>query len=110
LRVHRSGYYAWLKCPVCDRAKEDARLLPLIKASYAASGGAYGSPRVFLDLREVGEKCSRHRVAKIMRQHRIRAVRSYKRPRYVAGQLSVVAPNRLQREFSVAGGTVLISV
>ncbi len=103
MRVHRSGYYAWLKCPVCDRAKEDARLLPLIKASYAASGGAYGSPRVFLDLREVGEKCSRHRVAKIMHQHRIRAVRSYKRPRYVAGQLSGVAPNRLQREFSVAG-------
>ena len=66
-----------------------------------ASGGSYGSPRVFLDLREEGETCSRHRVAKIMRRHRIRAIRSYKRPHYVAGQLSVVAPDRLQREFTV---------
>jgi putative transposase len=101
LRVHRSGYYAWLRTPRSARAIEDDRLLKRIRASFAASGGAYGSPRIFLDLREEGERCGRHRVARIMRQHRIRAVRSYKKPRYVAGKLSVVAPNRLQQEFTV---------
>jgi len=101
LRVHRSGYYAWLKRPLSVRAKEDKRLLELIKISHVASGGAYGSPRVFLDLREEGETCGRHRVARIMKQSRIKAIRSYKRPRYVAGKPSIVTPNRLKREFTV---------
>jgi putative transposase len=101
LRVHRSGYYAWLKKPVCERAREDARLLRRIRASYVASGGSYGSLRIFLDLREEGERCGRHRVARIMQKHWIKAIRSYKRPRYAAGRPSLVAPDRLQREFTV---------
>ena len=101
LRVHRSGYYAWLKKPLSDRTIEDRRLLELIRDSHDTSGGAYGSPRVFLDLREQGETCGRHRVARVMKQGRIKAVRSYKRPRYVAGKLSLVTPNHLQREFTV---------
>ncbi|WP_353744298.1 IS3 family transposase [Spongiibacter sp.] len=39
----------------------------LTRSSYAASRGVYGSPRVFLDLREVGETCGIHRVAKTMK-------------------------------------------
>jgi putative transposase len=101
LRVHRSGYYAWLKKPLSDRAVEDKRLLALIRASHDASGGAYGSPRVFQDLREQGETCGRHRVARVMKQGRIKAVRSYKRPRYVGGKPSLLAPNLLRRVFSV---------
>lgn len=34
-----SGYYAWLKNPLSDRAKEDTRLLRLIRASFKASQG-----------------------------------------------------------------------
>lgn len=40
--------------PLSDRRLEDQRLPKLIRDSYA-SGGVYGSPRVFLDLREAGE-------------------------------------------------------
>jgi putative transposase len=97
LRVHRSGFYAWLKKPLSDRAVEDQRLLELIRIFHEESGGAYGSPRVFLDLREAGETCGRHRVARIMKRCRIKAIRSYKRPRYVAGKLSVVTPVNGQR-------------
>ena len=61
LDVTRSGYYAWLRNPLCERAREDARLLRLIRASYAASHGVYGAKRVFLDLREAGETCSKRR-------------------------------------------------
>ena len=58
LGVAPSGYYAWLKEPTSNRAREDARLLRLIRASFIASHGIYGAPRVFLDLREAGETWS----------------------------------------------------
>ena len=56
---------------------------------------------VFLDLREAGERVGRKRVARLMREHRIRAIRGYKKPRHLAGVPSVIAPNRLQRQFTV---------
>ena len=59
LDVAPSGYYAWLKQPISDRAMEDARLLRLIRKSFIASHAIYGAPRVFLDLREAGETCSK---------------------------------------------------
>jgi len=101
LRVHRSGYYAWLKRPRSARAVEDQRLWELIQTFHAESDGVYGSPRVFRDLRAMGETCGRHRVARIMRAHRIRGVPVRKRPRYRSGKPAVVAPNRLAREFTV---------
>jgi putative transposase len=78
LEVTRSGYYAWLREPISRRAQEDIRLLRLIRASFVASHGIYGAPRVFLDLREAGETCSKHRVARLMRVNKIRAVRGYR--------------------------------
>ena len=101
LKVSRSGFYQWLHKPLSDRAIEDQRLLSLIRASYAASGGVYGAPRVFLDLREAGETCGKHRVARIMRIHKIKAVRGYKAPKPIAGRPSIIAPNKLQRAFTV---------
>ena len=42
--------------------QESARLLRLIRASFAPSYGIYRAPCVFLDLRKVEETCSKHRV------------------------------------------------
>src|SRR5579863_10069257 len=92
LDVARAGYYAWLRKPLSDRAKEDARLLRLIRASYNASHGVYGSTRIFLDLREAGETCSKHRVARIMRANKIRALHGYRTRRYVAAKPSASCP------------------
>lgn len=58
LGVAPCGYYKWLAQPLSKPATEDARLLGLIRASFTASQGIYGAPRVFLDLREAGETCS----------------------------------------------------
>jgi putative transposase len=102
LRASRSGYYAWVQKPLSDRAIEDQRLLILIRDSYTASSGVYGAPRVFADLREAGETCGKHRVARIMREHKIKALRGYKAPRYIAGRPSIITPNHLNREFTVA--------
>ena len=78
LGVARAGYYAWLDHPVSDRAQEDARLLRLIRSSFTASHGIYGAPRVLQDLRERGEKCSKHRVARLMRENGIQALHGYR--------------------------------
>ena len=78
-----------------------ARLLRLIRASFIASHGVYGAPRVFLDLREAGETCSKHRVERLMRQNRLRALHGYRTRRWSVGKPAVLVPNVLQRQFTV---------
>ncbi len=101
LDVAPSGYYEWLKQPISNRAQEDTRLLRLIRASFKASQGIYGAPRVFLDLREAGETCSKHRVARLMRENGLRAQHGYRTRRWSVGKPSVLIPNLLQRQFTV---------
>ena len=102
LNVAPSGYYAWLKNPMSNRAKDDARLLRLIRASFKASQGVYGAPRVFLDLREAGETCSKHRVAGLMRENNMRAVPGYRTRRYIAGKPAELVPNLVKRNFNIS--------
>ncbi|MGP2832594.1 IS3 family transposase [Serratia nevei] len=101
LHVARAGFYAWLHNPVSARDKDNQRLLTLIHDSYSLSGGVYGYRRVHGDLNEIGETCGKNRVGRIMQLNRIKAVRGYKAPRRIAGRPSVVAPNRVQRQFTV---------
>ena len=100
LGVAPSGYYKWLQHPVSNRRQEDARLLRLVRASFVASHGIYGAPRVFLDLREAGETCSKHRVARLMREANLRALHGYRMRRWAVGKPSVLIPNLLQRQFT----------
>src|SRR5262245_2057176 len=102
LNVTPSGYYAWLTEPISKRAQEDARLLRLIRAAFVASHGIYGAPRVFLDLREAGETCSKHRVARLMRINGIRAAYGYRAKRRSASEPSALIPNSLLRNFTVS--------
>jgi putative transposase len=102
LGVARSGYYAWLRKPKSNRELEDKRLLRLIRVSFDASHGVYGAPRVFLDLREAGETCSKHRVARLMRENNIRAQPGYRTRRYVSGKPAVLIPNLVKRNFEVS--------
>ena len=91
LNVHPSGYYAWRRNPESRRAKEDRRLLTLIRQSWEDSGRVYG------------ERSGWHRVAWIMRQHGIRSQTGYRRrPGHKYGRPSAVAPNHLQQQFDVA--------
>ena len=101
LGVSRSGFYQWLRNPLSNRAVEDQRLLDLIRAPYTASHGIYGAPRIFLDLREAGETCSKHRVARIMRANNLKARYGYRAPRSTRSPTSLLTPNTLQRRFTV---------
>lgn len=42
LRVHFSGFYAWLKKPLSRRAQEDLRQTELIRQAWTESGKVYG--------------------------------------------------------------------
>lgn len=85
-----------------DRAQEDARLLQLIRASFIASHGIYGAPRVFQDLRERGETCSKHRVARLMRENGLRALHGYRTRHIPVTKPQALIPNLLQRRFTVS--------
>jgi putative transposase len=105
LGIAPSGYYAWLKRPISDRAIEDARLLRLIRKSFVASHGIYGAPRAFLEIREAGETCSKHRVERLMRETNLRAAHGYRTRRIPTGTPAAPIPNLLERRFTVTGPT-----
>jgi len=103
LRVHFSGFYAWLKEPLSRRAQEDARQTKLIRQAWADSGKVYGYRKLTDDLRDQGESISENRVARLASLAGIAAQVGYKRrPGRSGGKPAVVAENRLEQQFKVA--------
>ena len=102
LRVHPSGFYAWLKKPFCKRAKEDQRQTGLLKQAWKDSGKVYGYRKLHDDLQDQGETCCPNRVARLARMAEIKAQIGYKRrPGKYGGKPSVVVDNTLDRQFEV---------
>jgi putative transposase len=102
LEVSRSRYYAWLKKPVNARKQQDHALLGLVKKIFEENRRTYGSPRIHLDLSDLGQRCSRKRVARIMRENGI-FVRLKKKYKVTTNSDHdyVVAENLLDQRFSV---------
>lgn len=99
LAVSVSGFYQWrqrLEQPSA-RARADEQLREQIEAIHRASRQTYGSPRIHQELRQHGQRHSRKRVARIMRQHQIRGrCRGRFRPRTTDSRHDgPIAPNRL---------------
>ena len=102
MQLHPSGYYAWKADPLSPRAQDDQRLLGLLKHAWLESGGLYGYRKLTLDMRDLGEGCGKHRVARLLRQEGLRSQTGYRRkPGSHGGKPAVVAPNHLQRRFEV---------
>ena len=77
LGVSTSGYYDWRKRvrqPPRGRNAENVALVAEIEAVHGEFS-CYGSPRVHQELRARNRRVSRHRVARLMRAHGIRARR-----------------------------------
>lgn len=77
LGVSRSGYYDWVKreeAPPAGRRAENLELVAEIAAIHKRLPG-YGSPRVHAELVAGRHRVGRHRVARLMREHGIRARR-----------------------------------
>jgi putative transposase len=79
LRVHFSGFYAWLKEPLSHRAQEDARQTELIRQAWSDSGKVYGYRKLTDDLRDQGERISENRVARLASLAGIAAQIGYRR-------------------------------
>lgn len=104
LRVSRSGFYAWRGRPESRRKRQDRRLKVEIRAAFLASRARYGSPRIRLDLRDLGHPVSEKRVARLMREEGLQA-RSRRRYRGTTNSDhdQPIAPNVLGRAFAVEG-------
>jgi putative transposase len=102
LRIHPSGFYAWLKNPPSKRATEDARQTVLIRKAWKDSGRVYGYRKLHDDLLDQGETICPNRVARLARLAGIKAQIGYKRrPGSYGGKPSMVVDNTLDRQFSV---------
>lgn len=65
LMVHFSGFYAWLKEPLSQRAVEDVRQTEMIQQAWADSGKVYEYRKLHDDLLDQGETCSENLVARL---------------------------------------------
>jgi putative transposase len=71
--VTRAGYYAWRSRERSERERQNETLAAEIRSVHAESHGTYGSPRVHQVLRRRGRCVGKHRVARLMRAHGIKA-------------------------------------
>ena len=102
LEVSTAGFYAWLNRPRSSRTKANEQLLTLVTVTHTQSRQTYGSPRIHAALRAEGVEAGRHRIARLMRSHSIRAKtrRKFKATTQSDHHLPV-AENILNREFAV---------
>lgn len=103
LGVSRSGFYAWRRRAPSARAQVNRQLVAEIRRIHAEVDRTYGSPRMQPELEARGLSCGRHRVARLMRAHGIRAKQARRwrvttNSRHGFG----LAPNRLGRAFTAA--------
>ena len=103
MRVSKAGYFAWRDRKPSARALEDERLLSLIRSAHGESRGTYGSPRIFAELREQGERTSMKRVARLMREAGLQGIHRRKNGKQRAALAALAArtyPDQVQRQFT----------
>jgi len=71
--VTRAGYYAWRSRERSERERQNEALATEIRSVHTESRGTYGSPRVHQVLKKRGHCVGKHRVARLMRVHGIKA-------------------------------------
>jgi transposase InsO family protein len=102
LEVSRSAYYAHRTGGPSARAQRDAELTAKIIDIHDDSSQTYGSPRVHHELLDQGERCSRKRVARLMRA----ADRHGRMPRRwktttIADPAAPTRPDLIGRDFAI---------
>lgn len=102
LGVSAAGYYAWCRRPPSCHARRDQQLRVLVHASFIASKGRYGSPRIHQDLRDDYQaRVSRKRVIRLMHADGLKArVRKRFKCTTMSDHDQPVAANLLDRQFT----------
>lgn len=100
LEVSTAGYYAWRDRPTGARRERRDALVVEIRAVHAEVKARYGSPRIHAELAARGRDCCVNTVAKLMRNHDIRAKTARKfRQTTDSNHDLPVAENLLDRRF-----------
>ena len=68
LKVSKSGFYGWRDRAPSARVRADALLSEKIARIHRDSCETYGAPRIHFELRTLGVRCARKRVARLMRE------------------------------------------
>jgi putative transposase len=68
LKVSKSGFYGWRDRAPSARARADALLTQKIIRIHRDNRETYGAPRIHFELRTLGVRCARKRVARLMRE------------------------------------------
>jgi putative transposase len=104
LKVSKSGYYGWRERPPSARAKADAALSERIERIHTDSRGTYGAPRIHFELHDLGVRCARKRVARLMRELGLFGCGGRSRPRTTrksaATEHLVEVPELVKRNFT----------
>jgi putative transposase len=102
LEVSRSGYYEWLSRPPRAQAQVDQEVQDKIQRYFAQGRGTYGTRRIKHLLAQDGLQVSRRRIGRLLAQAGLRCKtrRKCKAPK-TSGPAQTVAPNQLNREFTV---------
>jgi putative transposase len=108
LEVSESGYHAWRTRPPSRRATADAELTSRIRAIHESSHRIYGAPMIHRELRDLGIRVGRKRVARLMRKASLvgvtrrrwcvtttRADEAQRRPDLVDRDFHADGPNKL---------------
>ena len=100
--LSRSGYYEWLSRPPRAPVEGAQHVEVKIQHYFTQGRGTYGPRRIKYLLAQEGLPVSRRRIGHVLAQAGLRCKtrRKYKAP-MTAGQAQTVAPNQLNREFTV---------
>ena len=102
MNIKRSSYYDWVSRAESRRERQNRHLLNRIRAIHAVSRENYGAVKTWRRLRESGERCGLHRVARLRRKYGIEAKRMKLFRVANSGRNSEpAADNVLCREFTV---------
>ena len=101
LAVSTAGYYAWRDRPASVQQQRRDGIVAAIRAIHAEVKARYGSPRVHAELAARGQDCCVNTVAKLMRNHDIRAktARKFRCTTTDSNHDLPVAENLLDRQF-----------
>ena len=74
--VSRDGFNSWSRRGRSKRKEEDSEIFALINQVFHKHEGCYGSPKITRELRKLGVNVGQKRVARLMKEHGLRAVKA----------------------------------
>jgi putative transposase len=101
-QVSSSGYYEWLHNPGSPTKRENQAIYEILRKSYEQNHGRTGLDKLLDDVKEKFPKCSRNRLYKIQKEHKLYSIRKRKFKATTNSKHDYpVAANMLNQDFHV---------